>query len=150
MTTTYSNAIDEINAVFWQDWNSAKTSSVVGYVPDIRWQNVEEPSIPDGSKFWGRVSTQTVFEEQTSLAGNESKKRYTSSGLVFVQIFCPKSNAQANEFGKKLAEVARNSFRGKSTPSKVWFRNARINELSPEDLFYRFNVVAEFEYDELG
>ena len=25
---------------------------------------------------------------------------------------------------------------------------ARINELSPEDLFYRFNVVAEFEYDE--
>ena len=51
MTTTYSNAIDEINAAFWQDWNSAKASSVVGYVPDIRWQNVEEPSIPDGSKF---------------------------------------------------------------------------------------------------
>ena len=153
MTTTYSNAIDEINAAFWQDWNSAKSSSVVGYVPDIRWQNVEEASTPDGSKFWGRVSTQTVFEEQTTLStceGAPGQKRYTSSGLVFVQIFCPKSNAQANEFGKKLSEVARSSFRGKSTPGNVWFRNVRINELPPEDLFYRFNVVAEFEYDELA
>ena len=153
MTTTYSNAIDEINAVFWQDWNSAKTSSVAGYVPEIRWQYVEEPSSPDGSKFWGRVSTQTVFEEQSTLsdeAGLPGQKRYTSSGMVFVQIFCPKSLAQAGEIGRKLAEVARNSFRGKSTPGKVWFRNARINELSPEDLFYRFNVVAEFEYDEVA
>ena len=150
MTTTYSNAIDEINAEFWNSWNSDKTVFIVGYVPDVRWQGVEEPSLPDGSKFWARVSIQTVFEEQTSLAGNESKKRYTSSGLVFVQIFCPKSNAQANEFGKKLSEVARNAFRGKSTAGAVWFRNVRINELSPEDLFYRFNVVAEFEYDEIA
>ena len=41
MTTTYSNAIDEINAEFWNSWNSDKTVFIVGYVPDVRWQGVE-------------------------------------------------------------------------------------------------------------
>lgn len=150
MTTNYSNAVDDINTEFWNSWNSDKTFLLVGYVPEVRWQGVEEYYAPDSSKFWARVSVQTVMEEQTNLAGNDSKKRYTSSGLVFVQIFCPKSHIKANEYGKKLSEVARNSFRGKSTGGAVWFRNVRINELSPENLFYRFNVVAEFEYDEMA
>jgi len=148
MTTTYSGAGDEIKSAFWQAWNSAEVSSLVGYIPDVRWPMVEEPAEPDPSKYWARLSVQTVFEEQTALAGSDTKRRYTASGLVFVQIFCPKSRSNSGEIGGKLAEIARNSFRGKSTPNNVWFRNVRINELLPENLFYRFNVVAEFEYDE--
>lgn len=150
MTTTFKDATDEICGAFWQAWNAAEVSSLVGYVPDVRWPFVEEPEKPEASKYWARVSIQTVFEEQTALAGSDSKRRYTASGLVFVQLFCPKSRSDAGEIGRKLAEIARNSFRGKSTPGNVWFRNARINELSPENLFYRLNVVAEFEYDEIG
>lgn len=148
MTTTFSGATDEICGAFWQTWNAAETSSLVGYVPDVRWPLVEESAEPDSSKYWARLSIQTVFEEQTALAGNDGKRRYTASGLVFVQIFCPKSISNSGEVGRKLAEIARNAYRGKTTPNKVWFRNVRINELSPENLFYRFNVVAEFEYDE--
>lgn len=150
MTTNYSGATDEICGAFWQAWNAAETSSLVGYVPDVRWPLVEEPETPDASKYWARLSIQTVFEEQTALAGNDGKRRYTASGLVFVQIFCPKSVSNSGEIGRKLAEIARNAYRGKDTPNKVWFRNVRINELSPENLFYRFNVVAEFEYDEIA
>jgi len=150
MTTTYSNAIDEINAMFWTDWNSVKTSDLAGYVPEVRWQHVEGVAPPDGSKFWARVSSQTAFEEQTALAGNDGARRYTASGIVIVQLYCPKSLSRAGEIGRKLAEVARNSFRGKSTSSSVWFRNARINELAPEENVYRFNIVAEFNYDEMG
>ena len=150
MTTTYSGATDEICGQFWQAWNAAEVSSLVGYVPDVRWPYVEEPETPDSSKYWARVSIQTVFEEQTALAGNDTKRRYTASGLVFVQLFCPKSVSDSGEVGRKLAEISRNAFRCKSSPNNVWFRNARINELSPENLFHRFNVVAEFEYDEVA
>jgi hypothetical protein len=150
MTTTYSNAVDEINSMFWTDWNSAKTSGLAGYVPEVRWQYVEGAESPDGSKFWARVSSQSVFEEQTALAGNDGTRRYTASGVVVVQLYCPKSLSQVGEIGRKLSTVARDAFRGKSTAGNVWFRNARINELAPEENVYRFNIVADFEYDEIG
>lgn len=152
MTTTRSEARNEINGLFLAAWN-ANAAAIVGYVPNVEWQGVQPRTTPDPSKYWARVSMQTVFEEQTTLStceGKPGQKRYTASGLVFVQLFCPKSLGQAFELGGELAEVAKKAFRGKSTPGKVWFRNARINEIDPEDLYYRYNVVTEFEYDELG
>lgn len=149
MTTNYVQAIDEIfslaNAAF-----VANAAAIVGYLPDIRWPGVAEAGTPDASKFWARVSQQTVLEEQTTLSGEDGKKRYTASGLVFVQLFCPFSDVAAMEKGRALAVMARNAFRGKTTSGKVWFRNARINELAPADGAYRFNVVTEYEYDEIG
>ena len=82
--------------------------------------------------------------------GVNGQKRYTASGLVFAQIFSPRSASNGFEKGIALGEVAKKAFRGKTTPGKIWFRNVRLNELEPEDSFYRLNVVAEFEYDELG
>lgn len=143
---------DEIKALFLAAWQ-ANAGAVVGYIPEVRWQGVQYRSLPDGSQFWARLSKQTVFEEQATLStceGKPGQRKYTASGLVFVQLFCPKSNTQAFELGQKLAKVARNAFRGKTTPGKIWFRNTRINEINPEELYERFNVVTEFEYDELG
>ena len=148
----FDQARNEINSLFLTAWN-LYSAAIVSYIPEIRWQGVQYRDLPDGSKFWVRVSKQTVFEEQTTLSvceGAPGQKRYTASGLVFVQIFCPKSNTQAFELGQELAKIARNAFRGKTTPGKIWFRNVRINELNPEELYERFNVVTEFEYDELG
>lgn len=149
MTTTYVEAIDQMFSLFNSAWN-AETTAIVGYVPEVRWPGVEEPGTPDASKYWARVSQQTVIEEQTTIGDSNGKRRYTASGLIFVQIFCPKSEAAAMENGRNLAVIARNSFRGKTTSGKVWFRNARINELAPEESAYRFNVVAEYEYDEIS
>jgi len=149
---TFKQATDEMKALFLAAWN-AETAAIVTYVPEIRWQGVEKKALPDGSKYWVRFSKQTVTEEQSTLSNCEGlpgQKVYTASGLIFIQLFCPKSEENAQDLGGKLAAVARNAFRGKTTPGKVWFRNVRINELSPEDLYVRFNVVAEFEYDELG
>ncbi|WZB35692.1 tail terminator [Enterobacteria phage FtMidnight] len=148
----YDKASDEINALFFAAWKD-KAPAIVGYVPEVRWFGVEDSDLPDGSKFWARVSKQTVMEEQTSLStcvGEPGKRRYTASGLVFVQLFCPKSVDKACELGERLAVVARNAFRGKTTPGKIWFRNVRINEIPPESLYFRFNIVAEFEYTENG
>lgn len=149
MTTTYEEAKDEIYSQFFAAW-VAGSAAIVGYVPEVRWQNLEEATKPDQSKYWARVSTQSVDEPQANLGADaEGKRRYTGLGLVFVQIFVPKT--EGNDYkGAKLAELARNAYRGKKTTGGVWFRNVRINNLEPEELFYRFNVVAEYEYDEIG
>lgn len=162
MTANYEKAIDEIFSLFLLAWN-ANSASIVGYVPEIRWQGVRPaeglPEKPEGDKYWVRVSTQTVIEEQTSLSACVEKdengatlpaSRYTASGLVFIQLFCPKSDARSMEIGRKLAMIAKKAYRGKKTESGVWFLNVRINPLDDEQLWNRFNVIAETEYDEIG
>lgn len=152
MTLEYDAARDEMFALFLTAWN-ANTTALVGYVPEVRWQGKEDGTKPDRSKFWARVSIQSVLEQQATLSNcvvEQGKKKYESAGLVFVQLFGPKAVATAYDDLQKLAKVARNAYRGKTTPGNVWFRNVRINTLGPEELFYRLNVVAEYEFDELG
>lgn len=152
MSATYPQAIDAIFALFNAAW-SAGAPAIVGTVPQIRWQGTEGTSKPPVDGFWCMVSAQTVFEEQstlkTGLAPSENR-RYTATGLLVVQLFCPMSDAEAMDKGRRLAVVARNAFRGKETNNGVWFRNARINEIPPEENAYRFNIVVEYEYDDIG
>lgn len=153
MTTTYSAAVDSMFGLINTAWID-KSADIVGYgsVPNLYWQGNEPAEKPAKDKFWGRVSAQNVGERQTTLktgiASNENR-RYTSTGLLFIQIFCPMSDVQAMEKGRLLSEMVRNCFRGKEAGS-VWFRNSRINELPPADDMYRFNIVVDYEYDSLG
>jgi hypothetical protein len=152
MTTNYSDAHDEMLDLFNVNW-STNSSAIVGYTPDIYWPDVEELIKPDGSKFFARISIQTVLEKQLTLgncAGDPFKKHYESSGLIIIQLFAPKSLGTSPAKLKKLAELAKNSYRGKSSESGIWFRNVRINELPKDNLFNRCNVIAEYEYDELA
>jgi hypothetical protein len=142
---------DEMFAKLTAVWDT--TEAVIGYVPEIRWPSNQQREIPDGAKFWARVSQQTLDEEQATLSNCMSlpgKRKYTVEGLIFVQIFGPRFEDESWTKCQKLAEIARNAYRGQTTASKIIFRNARIKELEPEQLFERFNVVVEFEYDEIG
>lgn len=152
MSINYQQAKDEMNARFYEDWK-AQSAAVVGYVPEVRWQNQELGSIPGNDKFWCRVYISSIDENQTSLSnavGGPNQRRYTDYGLVFVQLFGPKTLPNADRLNNELAMLAQRAFRGKVTPGKIWFRNVRINELEPEQQFYRCNVIAEYEYDEIS
>lgn len=146
---SYEQAVDEIFKVFRDTWN-AEASAIVGYLPEIRYQGVEEPSKLPIDKYWARVSQQTVSDSQSTLRNGTCGQRYRTNGLVFIQLFCPKSDSLGMTTGRKLATVVRNGYRGVKTSGGVWFSNVRINELPPEDNWYRLNVVAEYEYDEEG
>ncbi len=147
MTTNYVSAVDQMFALFNAAF-TANSSWVAGYVPAVYWQGVGEPAAPDASKYWCRASQQSVLEYQATLRNGTVK--YTTEGLIFIQLFCPISDVAAMKKGRQLAVIARNAFRGKTTSGKVWFRNVRINELPKETSAYRFNVVAEYEYDEIS
>lgn len=152
MALEYDQARSEMFALFNDAW-TANAATIVGYVPEVRWQGKELSTKPDNSKFWARVSIQSVIEQQATLSNcviEPGKKKYESAGLVFVQLFAPKSVDNSYELLQQLAKVARNAYRGKTTPGNVWFRNVRINTLAPEQLSYRLNVVSEYEFDEIG
>lgn len=150
MPTGYVDAVDAIYSLFETKWNDGAVEELIGYVPKILWRNVELDSKPPSNEFWVRVSQQTVEDGQSALANSFGNRRFTVYGLVFVQLFAPKSNPHANHLGQKLAEIARNIFRGKTEDECVWFRNSRIKELPEERDTFRFNVIAEYQYDELA
>lgn len=147
--TNYEQAIDDMFGMIRTNWNSS-TTAIVGYVPALHWPGIEEPINPDLSKFWARVSQVTAIEEQSSFKNSNDIRLYRSVGNVYVQIFCPRSSNLSTSKGRKLAIIARNSFRGKRSSNGVWFRNSRIVELPPETNWYRFTVVSEYEYQENG
>lgn len=146
--TDYKAAIDSIFALFMAYWN-ANSTDILDEAPAIYWQGIEEAAKPDSSKYWIRISQQTIEEVQKSFTAENSRKRFQISGLVFVQLFCPKTDSQAFNNGRQLAVVARNAFRGNKTSAGVWFRNAVIKELSSEESYHRFNIVVEYQYDEM-
>ncbi len=150
MPVDYFTAIDEIGTLFQESWNE-NAIDAVGYVPAVRWQNIQyedKPEVQYPSKLWARLTVESADERQTTLRLN--CQRFTISGLVFVQIFAPPAIDMANEYLQKLAVVARNAFRGKSTDGGIWFRNFAIKPLPPENSWLRINVAGEFEFDEIS
>jgi len=145
--TTYEQALADIFGLFNTAW-VAKTTAIVGYVPPVRWPGIEQPTTPDRSKFWARVSQKTSNESQTTLRNGDNGQRYTNRGTLYVQIFCPVSESGSISKGRKLAEVARDAFRGKHSLNGVWFRNAKIVEMPTEQDWFAFTAQVDYIYDE--
>lgn len=115
------------------------------------YQGLEDTTVKKPiDKFWIRISQQTAIETEANLAGLPGDRRYTSRGVAFVQVFIPKTAKQNYQIGAEAANTIKKAFRGKQTESCIWFRNVRIQELPPEEAWFRLNVLAEYTYDELG
>lgn len=150
MTTTYTGAIDDIFKIFEDAW-LAGSAAIVAYVPEIRWQGKEKEDKSPVTKYWVRVSTQTVIDKQSAMnSQTNGKRRYRTEGLVTVQLFCPKTDKLGHDNGNLLAELARSAFRGKRTPGGVSFYDARIVPLPPDGDAFKFNIVSNYRYAEIG
>lgn len=127
------------------------TVSIIGEPLYTVYQGVESDGKIPSNKFWARISLQTVTEEQATFRGSDLQRRYETNGLVFVQLFMAKEKPENYQLGLKLAVIIKNAFRGQQTDGCIWFRNVRIQENLPaESSWFRLNVVAEYQYNELG
>lgn len=153
MTTNYTDAT---NIMFEriQDAVSGPVKAVLGYDAEMRWPYVAEPKKPDGSKVWFRVSSQIVDEHQSTLStceGAPGQRKYETAGILIIEAYLPKSLRDAGPKGRAVATALRDTFRNvASGEAGIRYYRARINDgIAPEELFYRLNVVTEFEYDEI-
>lgn len=151
MTANYSEAVDQMYELFTERF-TANAAAIVGYVPEIRYLDDGKADLPDRSEVWVRISPQPVTREQASLSNDvftKGKKMYTTGGLVFIQLFFPKSYENAAAVSRKLGQMIVEIFNGTSTAGCVWFRNTRVYPVPSEELFYRSNVVTEYQHDEI-
>lgn len=132
-------ARDEIYAVLKTAWD-AQTPPVP---PMIYPDTIGEPPATGA---WARATIRHAFDEQASFAELGSR-RYTSSGILIVQIFAQVALGYATL--DPLIDVVKNAFRGATTPGGIWFRNARVVEVGRDGPWEQVNVLADFEYDQI-
>lgn len=153
MTTKPHTARDAIFGMLNTAW-ATKTTSIVGYVPEIRWQGYETGEPPANDKFWIRAGTYLVDTNQSSYAMAEhtvSGVRYTTDGLFIAQVFAPMSPAAAqNSYrkGELLAELIQCIYMSAETNNGVWFRRPQIETLDNDGTRYRWNVNVQFTFDQ--
>lgn len=107
----------------------------------------DKPSTDDPQQSWARAGFQHVARRQTTIVGSDGNRRFTSYGLVSIQLFTPPADGLAD--ADPTAEAFRNAIEGKSTANGVWFRNARTIEVGLSGGWWQTNILADFEYDEI-
>lgn len=152
MTLTPQQARKSMIALVEQCWN-ARAGAIVGYVPEIRYQGVEEGKVPGSDKFWMRFGTTTVTTRQSGHQlpdGPEgSPVVYDTYGFVTLQMFAPMKGKDTWSKGELLSELGQRMFMASETGGGVWFRNPRIRELNNDGTFYRWNVIADYQYSQV-
>lgn len=102
---------------------------------------------PRDATSWARARVQHTTGRQASLSGATGVKRWERGGFLIVQLFTPAKEGQ--NLSDDLASIIRGAFEGYSTPSGVWFRNPRINEVGQDGTWYQVNIFVDFLYDEI-
>ena len=138
MSATYLEAINEIQDIFKSAWDATGHAAV--------YENVDG-SQPSTTAPWARVTVRHVSGGQASLANHVGVRRWYRLGIVTVQVFVPMGEGLSEAY--TLSKIISDAYEGAATPSGVWFRNVRINEVGPDGEWYQFNVSADFTYDEL-
>lgn len=145
MATTLRAAIDEMfataNNVF-----TGYAATLLGYAPDVRWPGVPLGTQPDKSRLWARVSTQIVTDEQASLANAQGIQLYAATGLLHIQLFCPRNVGASIDNGRLVAEALQNAFRLQSTSGEIWYSKQKAFELPEAEENYPINVSVQFYY----
>lgn len=152
MTLTPQQARKQMFALVEGVWD-AKAATIVGYRPEIRYQGVEEANPPGAGKFWMRIGTTTVTTRQSGHQmpdePNGSPVVYDTYGFITLQMFAPMKSKDSWAKGELLAELGQCMFMASETGGSVWFRNPRIRELNNDGTFYRWNVIADYQFSQV-
>lgn len=152
MSTSPQIARKEIFALLDAGW-TAGAPAIMGGVPQVRYQGVEERTLPGAVEYWARASTQMVTTGQRAHQMNptpgQSPVVFETNGVILIQIFAPMKNRDSYAKGELLAELAQCMFMATETVSGVWFRNPRINELENDGTWYRWNVIVDYQFNQI-
>lgn len=142
MATTYDAAIDEMFGVVK---GVLAGQVILGYVPDTRWPGVPLGTKPDATRLWVRVSAKVITDNQATLANANGKTLYEATGMLYIQLFCPRNIGASIDNGRLVAKAIQSAFRT-SLSAEIWYTKAKIEELPESDESYPINVSVQFYY----
>lgn len=155
---SYEAARDEIFTMFMEAWTQGTPPLNGGSLFPVHWMGLEESSAPNADLTYAAVYLSHLPDPRQTLTGGAGTVRYERRGLLTVQLHVPIDDGQALRLGPKLAKIIVDAYEGKHSPSGVWFRNVRIQEIGTasgglatqrSSERYQINVYAEFIYDEI-
>lgn len=139
---TQSEARDEILTMFRDAWLASLDSKDI----PVRFDDVAADG-PIGGQPWARAVVRNSSADQATLSNQNGQRRFERRGFLNVQIFTVYGDGL--NLADKLSKVVQDAFEGKSSPSQIWFRSVRVNEIGQDGPYFQTNVVANFEYDEV-
>lgn len=135
---TPDQARNEMLAVFKAAWDSTGFAAVYQDVKSSVPAQVSNLNVP-----WARIVVKHFDGGQTGF-GATVEKRFTNTGVIWVQIFSPVGDGLTKAYElSQLVLVAFCQARG-----SVWFRNMRMKEVGVSGAFEQINVLADFNYDD--
>ncbi len=138
MTATFEEANNEILDVFQAAWGPTGNTAVF---------DNKKGEKPAATASWARVTVRHTGGNQASLANVGGQRRWSRDGIITVQVFVPAGEGLSGAYA--LAKIVADAYEGTATPSAVWFRNVRVNEIGESGHWFQVNVLAEFTYDEV-
>ncbi len=111
-------------------------------------------STPPTNQLWARITNTDVTSIQSSLAscvGKKGLRRFTTNGLITVEIFSPLSLGGAGyDRALNAADDVRVGFQTATLDGGIILRNGRVFGNGVVETYQKINVVFEYEYDYLG
>lgn len=124
-------------------------STDLTFEPEIRWQGVEIAEEPS-SILWARVTKLETDEDQRYVSNSTNKRLFNHIGILSIELFGSKTDLTIYEKLHYSAIKVRNHFRAKVSPNGVRYSRTRIVEVPNDNLWYKLNVIIEYDYDEEG
>lgn len=141
-TSAYDTIFGEVNSAW-----IANAPLILGSTPNIYWQGVENVGKVNQNDYHVEVAQLNINSGQAGFGG--PTKTYETNGILTISLFCPLSKSNSTEKGRQLAEILRDSVRGK-TVSGILFRNTTITgpETNQDKSFIVFTITSDYRYDE--
>lgn len=130
---TPQEAVDVMLGVFLAAW--APRAAVYSDVP---------AEVPTTQVPWARPVILHATSDHT-LANDVGARRFDAMGLLWIQTFAPVGDGNVN--GYQNAQLLLNAYRDARVA--VWFRNIRLEEMGRDGVFSRYDIKADFEYEDV-
>lgn len=144
MTTNNVGAYQEMCARLRDVVGGAEVAAIVGYPPELRYGDVNYQSLPKADKLWCKFTMVKAAEVRRTLG---RATRITYGGVASVQLFVPKTDQQAAERIRRVADKLKSAFA--LSTANVDFYKAGIDDQPPDDPWLYKRVTATYQYTEI-
>ncbi len=153
--TDIISAIDSILGTLKVAWDANAATFNAGTEPVLVFEATEpdlKPHPRDTAKAWARAVVRHMDSSKVTLVG-ASGARYRRTGIVWVQVFVPATDAAQWTVAQELAAVAQMAYEGNragpSLPGSVVFTKATILDRPKDGAYFRCDCKVSFTWDEI-
>lgn len=150
MFTSTQVARKEMLALVDSVWSAGAAAITGGSTPEVRYEGNEKAELPGAENYWMRASTTNVTTRQSGHRlpdePNGSAVVYDTFGFITLQVFAPMTAPDSWSKGELLSELGQCMFMASETGGAVWFRNPRVIKQGNDGTWYRWNVIADYQF----